>query len=172
MLLSIGFKPYHYQVPKSSILNEAKFLDPSLKTSPCTKTSRVSCENQSRSLLFRNVATFIESHCVFLLLFTVWWSIFDQPFRRLLPLSCFYGSSQWLLKVKITCKRVNFIKKWNQIRQFMSLISYRSFLLWSIRVLPINFGKMKFLKNWENVSPLAFPIQPGCIGVCEPRGRV
>ena len=51
-----------------------------------------------------------ESHCVFLLLFTVWWNIFDQVFRWLLPLSCFYGSSQWLLKVKVTCKRLNFIK--------------------------------------------------------------
>ena len=101
----------HYQVAKSSVLNEAEFWDPSMKTLPCTKTSQLSCENQLFFLLFRNVAIFIESHCVFLLLFTVWWSIFDQPFRRLLPLSCFYGSSQWLFKVKITCKRVNFIKK-------------------------------------------------------------
>ena len=44
---------------------------------------------------------------VFLLLFTVPWGIFDKPFRRSLPLSCFYGSSQWLLKVRITCERVN-----------------------------------------------------------------
>ena len=42
-----------------------------------------------------------------LVLFTVCWSIFDE---LLLPLSCFYGSHQWLFKVKITCKRVNFIK--------------------------------------------------------------
>ena len=40
-------------------------------------------------LLFWNVATFIENHCVFVLLFTIWWSIFDQFFRLLLPLSCF-----------------------------------------------------------------------------------
>ena len=46
-----------------------------------------------------------------LLLFTVWSSISDQLFRRLLPLSCFYGSSQWLFKAKITCKRVDFIIK-------------------------------------------------------------
>ena len=32
-------------------------------------------------------------------------------FRRLLLLSCFYGSSQYFFKVKITFKRVNFIKK-------------------------------------------------------------
>ena len=52
-----------------------------------------------------------KSLCFSLLLLTDWWSIFDQPFRRLLPLSCFHGSSQWLLKVKSTCERVNFIKK-------------------------------------------------------------
>ena len=33
------------------------------------------------------------------------------PFRQLLPLSCFYGSSQWLFKVKITFKRASFIQK-------------------------------------------------------------
>ena len=50
--------------------------------------------------------------CFSLLLVTVCRSVFDQPFRRLLQLSCFYnGSSQWLFKVKITCKRVNFMKK-------------------------------------------------------------
>ena len=53
-------------------------------------------------------------------------------FRRLLLLSCFYGSSQCFFKVKITFKRVNFIKKENPIQLCMSLISYRSFLLWSI----------------------------------------
>ena len=37
---------------KSCILNEAVFLDLSLKTSPCTKTGPVSCENQFLSLLF------------------------------------------------------------------------------------------------------------------------
>ena len=68
-LLAIGCKPYHYQVANSSILNEAEFWDPPLKTSPCTKTSHVSCENQSFFLLFRNVATFIESHSVFLCYF-------------------------------------------------------------------------------------------------------
>ena len=52
-----------------------------------------------------------KSLCFSLLYFTVWWSVFHQPFRQLLPLSCFYGSSQWFLKVKITCKRVNSIKK-------------------------------------------------------------
>ena len=52
-------------VRRSSILNMAKFLDPSLKTSLCTKTSPVSCENQSFFLLFRNAATFTERHCVF-----------------------------------------------------------------------------------------------------------
>ena len=101
---------------KSSIWNVAEFLDLSLQTWPCTKTSSVLCGNQSFFLLFRNVATFIESHCVFhCYFFTIWWSVFDQPFRRLLPLSCLYGYSQWF-KVKITCERVHFIKKQNQIR--------------------------------------------------------
>ena len=45
-------------VAKSSILNVAEFLGPSWKTSPCTKTSPVSFENQSSLfILFRNVAT-------------------------------------------------------------------------------------------------------------------
>ena len=74
---------------KSSILNVAEFLDPSLKMLPCTKASPVLCENQSFFLLFWKVATFIENHCFFLLLFTIWWSIFDHLFRLLLPLSCF-----------------------------------------------------------------------------------
>ena len=33
-----------------------------------------------------------KSSCFTVLLFTVWWSIFDQASRRLLPLSCFYRS--------------------------------------------------------------------------------
>ena len=56
-------------VAKNSILNVAEFLDPSLKSSPCTKTSPMSCENQHFFLLFRNLAAFIESHCVFLCYF-------------------------------------------------------------------------------------------------------
>ena len=78
---------------KLHLLNVAEFLGPSLQTSPSMKTSSVSCGNQSFFFLFRNVATFIESCFVFLCyFFTVWWSFFDQPFRRLLPLSCSYGS--------------------------------------------------------------------------------
>ena len=107
---SLVISPTITIVVKSSILNVAEFLDPSLKTSPCRKTRPISSENHSFFLLFQNIATFIESHCFSLLLFTAWWSIFDKPFRRLLPLFCFYESSQCLFKVKITCKRVNFIK--------------------------------------------------------------
>ena len=142
ILLSVGCKPYHYQVAKSSILNEAEFLDPSLKTLPCTKTSRVLCENHSFFLLFWNVATFIKSHCVFLLLCMVWWSIFDQLFRWLLPLSCFYASSQWLLKVKITCKS-KFHKKVksdsamyasHKLSQFSTLINLQPTCWYSVKV--------------------------------------
>ena len=45
-----------------------------------------------------------KSLCLSLLLFTVWWSIFEQPCRWLLPLSSFYGPSQWLFKVKLLVK--------------------------------------------------------------------
>ena len=58
-------------VAKSSILNVAEFLDPSLKMLPCTKASPVLSENQSFFLLFQNVATFIESHYFFLSLLTI-----------------------------------------------------------------------------------------------------
>ena len=58
-------------VAKSFILNIAEFVDLSLKTSPCMKTSPVSCENQFffLLLLFQNVATFIKRSCVFLCYF-------------------------------------------------------------------------------------------------------
>ena len=42
-----------------------------------------------------------QKSCFSLLLFTARWSTFKLPFRCLLPLSCFYWSSLWLLKVKI-----------------------------------------------------------------------
>ena len=64
----------------------AEFLGLSLKMWPCKKTSPLLCKNQSFFLLFRNVATLIKSHCVLLLLFTPWWSIFYQRLRQLLPL--------------------------------------------------------------------------------------
>ena len=66
-------------VAKSSILNVAEFLDPSLKTLPCTKTSPVSCENQS-FFLSRNVANYIESHCVFLCYFLQYDEVFLSAF--------------------------------------------------------------------------------------------
>ena len=53
-------------VAKTSILNMVEFLGLFLKTSPCMKISPVSFENLLFFLLFQNVATFIESHCVFL----------------------------------------------------------------------------------------------------------
>ena len=98
-------------VAKSCILNLAEFLDLSLKTLPCTKTSLTSCESQYFFLILKFCYLFQKLLCFYLFIFTVWWSIFDQPFRRLLPLSSFCGSSQWLFTVKITCKRINFMKK-------------------------------------------------------------
>ena len=81
---------------------------------------------------------------ILLFCFSVWWSIFDQPFRRLLPLSCFYGSSQWLFQVKITFKRVNFIKKskirsdyvclwWFLLSQFSALINLQPTCCYSVK---------------------------------------
>ena len=86
-------------VAKSSILNVTEFLDPSLKTSPCTKTSSVSYVNQYFLSLFRNFANFIESQFVFLCYFSQYYEVF---FISLLD-SCYY--------YQITCKEVNFIKK-------------------------------------------------------------
>ena len=73
-------------VSKSSILNVAEFLDSSLKTSPCTKTSPVSCENQSFFLLFLNFATFIRSHCVFLCYFLH----YNEVFLIIFFVSCYH----------------------------------------------------------------------------------
>ena len=58
---------------KISILNVPEFPDPSLKTSPCTKSSPVSCENRSFFLLLRNVTIFIKSHVLKVMYF---WSAF------------------------------------------------------------------------------------------------
>ena len=73
-------------VAKSFILNVVEFLDPFLKRSPCTKTSLVSCDNQSFFLLFRNAATFIESHCVFLCYFLQ----YDEVFLISLLEGCYH----------------------------------------------------------------------------------
>ena len=64
-------------VAKSSILKVLEFLDLPLKTLPYLKTSPVSCENQSFFLLFQNVATFIESHCIFLYFFLQYEKVFS-----------------------------------------------------------------------------------------------
>ena len=72
-------------IAKSSILNVAEFLDPPFKTSPYTKISFV-----WKPVFFPNILKcchlYWKSLCFSLLLFPVWWSIFDQPFRWLLPL--------------------------------------------------------------------------------------
>ena len=55
---------------KSSISNVAEFLDPSLKTLPCTKASPVSCENQSFFFIILKCCH-RKSFCFSLLLFTI-----------------------------------------------------------------------------------------------------
>ena len=83
----------------------ANFLDPSLKMLPWAKASSVLCENQY-FFLIQMFSLLLKVIVFFSVPFYSTISIFDQPFRRLLPLFCFYGSSKWLFKVKITCKRV------------------------------------------------------------------
>ena len=89
------------------------------------------------SYYFEMLLSLSKSLCFSMLLFT-------------LLLYCFYGSSQWFFKVKITSKSVNFIKKWNQIRLCMSLISYHNFLLWSV-FSPFGDNQLKWL------NPLCWP---------------
>ena len=113
-------------VAKSSILNVSEFLYPSLKTLSCTKTSPVLCENHTFFLLFRNVTTFIESHCVYLCYFLQYDELFLISFsdQTVATTILFF----WILSVVVqsqkTCKRVNFIKKYNRIRLCMSLIIF------------------------------------------------
>ena len=89
-------------------LNVAEFLDPFSKMLLCTKAGLVLCENQFFFLLFRNVATIIENYCFFLLLFTIWWSIFDQLFRLLLPLSCFLWIQSVLVQSQNNLYKIKF----------------------------------------------------------------
>ena len=63
-------------VVSPTVTNCCKELHLSLKTSTCTKTSLVSCENQSFFLLFWNVVTFIKSHCAFLCYFLQYDDVF------------------------------------------------------------------------------------------------
>ena len=90
-------------VAKNSILNVAEFLDPPLKTSPRMKTSLVSCET-SLFFLFRNVATFVESH-VFLYCFLLS-SLLDDCCHYLVftdPVNG-YSKSKQLVKEQVLLK--------------------------------------------------------------------
>ena len=69
---------------RRSILNMVEFLEPSLKTLACTKSSSVSCESQS--FLIISKCSHKKSLCFSLLLFKTWWSTSEKPFRLLLPL--------------------------------------------------------------------------------------
>ena len=111
-------------VAKSSILNIAEFLDSSLRTLLCTKTSPVLCEFQSFLLLFRNAANFIESHQVFLCYFLQ----HDEVFLISLLDGCYHYLVLMVLvndcsKSKFLV-RVNFIKMYNQIQLCISLIIF------------------------------------------------
>ena len=124
-------------IAKSSILNVSEFLYPSLKMLSCTKTSPVLCENHSFFLLFRNVTTFIKSHCVYLCYFLQYDELFlisfsDQTVATTILFLWILVATTilflWVLSMVVqsqkTCKRVNFIKKCNRIRLCMSLIIF------------------------------------------------
>ena len=86
-----------------------EFLEPSLKTLPCTKSSSVSCESQS-FLIISKCSHLYKKHCVFLCYFLK----HDEVLLRSLLDCCyhlFYRSSQWLFKVKITYDRVSIKSK-------------------------------------------------------------
>ena len=80
--------------------------------SPCMKTSLISYENQSFFCYFKMLPLLLKIIVFFSVTFyNMMKYFFDQLFTHLLPLFCFYRSSKWLFKVKITCKIVNFIEK-------------------------------------------------------------
>ena len=92
-------------VGKSSFLNMAEFLNPSLKTSPCTATSPVSCKNKSFFLSFRNVVTFIKIRFVFLYYFlsndeVLLSSLLDVSYHYLVFMDQVNGCSKSKLLVK------------------------------------------------------------------------
>ena len=89
---------------KELLLNVAEFLIHLWKRHHAWKLVQF-CMKTSLFPCYLKCHLYRKSLCFSLLLFTIWWSIFDQSIRRLLPLSCFYGSSWWLFKVKISKKR-------------------------------------------------------------------
>ena len=120
-------------VAKSSIINVAQFLDPPLKTLPYTKTSSVSCF-MSFFLLFWNMATFMQSYCIFLSSFLQYDEVFlssllDGCYHYLVfmdPVSGYSNSKltakqQVLLKSKITFGCVCLLKF--LLSQFSTLIN-------------------------------------------------
>ena len=117
----------------------AKFLDPSLKTLPCMKTSPVSCENQS-FLLFWNVATLIESHCVFLCYFLQYAEVF---LISLLNSYCHYlvfiDPVKGCSKSKLLVKEEFHWKVKSELAMYISdNFCCCSFLLWSIFSPPVD----------------------------------
>ena len=138
--------------------------------------------NKCRKILWHNflgVESSIQRYlwkslCFSLLLFTVWWSTFKKPFRRLLPLSCIYGSTQWLFKAKIICKGASFIWIWIRFGYVPYNFCYPSFLLWSTafeirkkfdsKLLPSIFASSKeFRRQKFSCLFLLAALVPDCI---------
>ena len=79
-----------------------------------------------------------KSLCFSLLLFTVWWSTFKKPFRRLLPL-VFMDQVNGCSKPKLFVKeQVSFKIKSDLAMYVPYKFCYPSFLLWSIFSSPVD----------------------------------
>ena len=87
------------------------------------KTSLVSCENQSFFLLYQNMVTFIESHCIFHCFF------FFSIFQYLVYMDPVSGYSKSRLLVK---KHVSLKVKSDWAMYVSCNFCYPGFLLWSI----------------------------------------
>ena len=110
ILLSIGCKPYHYQVAKNSILNEAEFLDLSLKTSPCTKLVGFRVKTSLFSYYFEMLPLLSK-----VIVFFCYFLQYDEVFLISLLGGCYhylvfmhlvkgYSKSKLLVKDKISLK--------------------------------------------------------------------
>ena len=125
-------------VAKSSILNVAEFLDLPLGTSPYTKTSPVSCENQSFFLLFWNVVTFIESHCIFLCFFLQYYEVGCYHYFVFMDSVNDFSKSKLFVKEQLSLKSKIRFGNVCLCMYYVCNFSCPSFLLWSIFSPPVD----------------------------------
>ena len=133
--------------------------DSFLKALSWKKTSPFLCENQPFFIMSECCHLHWNWFCFFLLLFIVWWSIFDQPFRRFLPLSCFCACSQWLFKVDKKTKNSDAFFFSFVFFQFRFINQdYLSSLLFFFFIVEFD---MKFASSWleKRVWRLVLPLK-------------